>query len=170
MWHFRDTQITFPTSPSLCTCRNVNSFPWASDASMCVIYAWRRSSVDYSVYGVRFFPRFALLIRGNGHWAWRMFITFNSVGGAFKFLAFASVWKLLPFAEMGKNGGETDLKWKVRPQINVPVRHPRGAVKSSLTQEMTPEAVAAGCMPSALEGPGLLLWPHGLLSTMSAPL
>ena len=67
-----------------------------------------------------------------------MFITFNSVGGAFKFLAFASVWKLLPFAEMGKNGGETDLKWKVRPQINVPVRHPRGAVKSSLTQEMTP--------------------------------
>ena len=54
-------------SPSLCTCRNVNSFPWASDASMCVIYAWRQSSVEYSVYGVRFFPRFALLIRGNGH-------------------------------------------------------------------------------------------------------
>ena len=51
---------------------------------------------------------------------------------------------------------EKHLKWKVRPQINVPVRHPRGAVKSRLIQEMTPEAVAAGCVPSALEGPGLL--------------
>ena len=85
-----------------------------------------------------------------------MFIKFNSVGGTCKFLAFASVWKLLPFAEMGKNGGEIDLKWKVRPQINSPVRHPRGAVKSRLIQEMTPEAVAAGCVPSALEGPGVL--------------
>lgn len=83
-----------------------------------------------------------------------MFIKFNSVGGTLKFLAFASVWKLLPFAEMGKNGGETDLKWKVRPQINVPVRHTRGMVKSGLIQELTPEAVAADCMLSALEGPG----------------
>ena len=116
----------------------------------------RQSSVEYSVYGVRFFTKFALLIRGNGHWAWRMFIKFNSVGGTCKFLAFASVWKLLPFAEMGKNGGEIDLKWKVRPQINIPVRHPRGVVKSSLIQEMTPEVVAADYRPSALEGPGLL--------------
>ena len=62
----------------------------------------------------------------------------------------------MSFAEMGKNGGEIDLKWKVRPQINIPVRHPRGVVKSSLIQEMTPEVVAADYRPSALEGPGLL--------------